>query len=151
MTSVRIAFDVAAVVWWLRMAFTVSERPASRWRTRWVGKAACLAFLLLFVSVWFGFFVPWGAAVERVARAVARSLISGGNAQRGEWAVAKGLLAVPGSVGLWEDRLDAAAAGSGYGLDRAWSDARSCLGADAALLSVRYQYLRRQVAAGPDT
>ena len=63
MTSVRIAFDVAAVVWWLRMAFTVAERPASRWQTRWAGKAASLAFLLLFVSVWFGFFVPWGAAV----------------------------------------------------------------------------------------
>ena len=91
------------------------------------------------------------AAVERVARAVARSHISGGKAQRAEWAVTKGLLAVPGSVGLWEDRLDAAAAGSGYGLDRAWSDARSDLGADAALLSARYQHLRRQVAAGPAT
>lgn len=150
----RLDHTKVTVDWLAVAAVDVENRDTPGWEDRAVDALGLVRGEPLAGGAWEGIYPAlryMQAAVERVARALARSLISGGNAQRGEWAIAKGLLAVPGSVGLWEDRLDAAAAGSGYGLDRAWVDARSCLGADAALLSSRYQHLRRQVAAGPAT
>lgn len=87
--------------------------------------------------------------VERLARAVAAGRLGAGDPSGAEWAAARGLAAAPGSVGLWQDRLEAAGAGSGYGLERAWADARSALGADAGLLAARYQQLRGDLDARP--
>ena len=63
MTWWRLAFDVACGWWWLRTVAAVVGRPASRWRTRWVGKALCVAGAVLLVTVWWGLLVPWGAAL----------------------------------------------------------------------------------------
>lgn len=63
MTWVRIVFDLAAVAAWLRTVLLVVSRPAGRWRTRRLGKALSLLASLVLVSVWFGWFIPWGAAV----------------------------------------------------------------------------------------
>lgn len=89
------------------------------------------------------------ARVEELARRLAHVLLAGDDPAGAERAVARGLAAVPGSVGLWEDRLDAAAVGSGYGLERAWADARAVLGPDAGLLASRYQHHRRAVENDP--
>jgi hypothetical protein len=82
------------------------------------------------------------AAVEAAAHQAAGLYLAAGNARQAEWAIGQGLLASPGCVGLWEDRLLGAAAGSGYGLDRAWADANQVLGGDAALLAPTYRRLR---------
>ncbi len=51
MTWWRVAFDVACGWWWLRTVAAVVGRPASRWRSRWVGKALSLAGAVLLVTV----------------------------------------------------------------------------------------------------
>jgi hypothetical protein len=84
------------------------------------------------------------ATVESTAHTAARSLLDTGEAARAEWAISQGLRNLPESPRLWEDRLAAAAAGSGYGLERAWADAQTVLGADAGLIATTYQTLRRQ-------
>jgi hypothetical protein len=43
---------------------------------------------------------------------------------------------------LWELRLGAAAAGSGVGLQRAWTQAESALGEDRGMLAATYERLR---------
>jgi hypothetical protein len=62
MTWLRVVADGAGVLWWLRVLVAVAERPAGRWRTGWVGKGLCLVAAVLVVDMWFGFFVPLGAA-----------------------------------------------------------------------------------------
>lgn len=63
MTSLRLAFDLAAVALWLRALAVIAVRPAGRWRTgRW-GKAVSLVVAGLVFSVWFGLVLPWGAAL----------------------------------------------------------------------------------------
>jgi hypothetical protein len=88
------------------------------------------------------------AAVEDLARRAAAALLAAGDPTGAERAATRGLAAAPGSVGLWQSRLDAAAAGSGSGLEQVWSDARQQLGADAALLVSHYQQLRRHLDSG---
>ena len=63
MTGWRLAADVVAVLAWGRVLLAVAERPASRYRARWAGKAAAGVVALVGVSVWFGLMVPWGAAL----------------------------------------------------------------------------------------
>lgn len=89
------------------------------------------------------------ARVEDLARRLAALLLGSGDPAGAERAVTRGLAGAPGSVGLWQDRLDAAAGGSGYGLERAWVDARACLGADAGLLAAHYQKLRQGLQTDP--
>ena len=83
------------------------------------------------------------ARVDDLGHRLAGMLLADGDAAGAERAVKRGLVAAVGSVRLWQDRLDAAAGGSGYGLERAWDDARALLGADAGLLASHYQQLRR--------
>ena len=80
--------------------------------------------------------------IETVARDAAAEALGVGEARAAETAIVQGLLASPGCPGLWEDRLLAAAAGSGYGLDRAWADAQQALAGDAALIEATYRRLR---------
>lgn len=68
------------------------------------------------------------ARVDYLARRLAGLLLAQGDAAGSERAVNRGLLAGVGSVRLWQDGLDAAAAGFGYGLERAWDDTRELLG-----------------------
>lgn len=89
------------------------------------------------------------AGVENLAHTLAGYLLAAGDPAGAEWAVGRGLLALGNSHLLWQDRLDAAAAGSGYGLERAWTDTQAALGADAALLAGRYQQLRRGLEGRP--
>lgn len=89
------------------------------------------------------------ARVEDLARRLAVLLLRQSDAAGAERAVSRGLAAAPGSVGLWQDRLDAAAAGSGYGLERAWADARASLGPDAGMLAAHYQQLSQSRHADP--
>ena len=89
------------------------------------------------------------ATIEELARRLAAQLVTAGDPAGAERAIARGLVAVPGAVGLWERRLEAAAAGSGYGLERAWTDAKEDLRSDAGLIYNVYQRLRQEVAARP--
>jgi hypothetical protein len=89
------------------------------------------------------------AGIEHVARGLADVLLRAGDPAGAEWAVTRGLAGAPGSVGLWQDRFDAAAGGSGYGLERAWTDAQTALRADAALLAAHYKQLRRRLDQQP--
>lgn len=89
------------------------------------------------------------ATIERLGRDLARHHLDEGDPVRAEWAVAKAMVAFDASVGLWQDRLEAAADGSGYGLERAWADAQETLGADSGLLAAYYQQLRRRLADRP--
>lgn len=63
MTWARVLVDVAVVLWWLRLLVVLAGRPASRWRTRWVGKAISIVLAAVLFSTWFGFVLPYGAAV----------------------------------------------------------------------------------------
>jgi hypothetical protein len=74
MSSGRIWLDLAAVAMWLRVVVAVVQRPASRWRTRWLGKGLCVAVSVFFYFAGWGIIVPWGAAL--VWR---RVLIGGGD------------------------------------------------------------------------
>lgn len=89
------------------------------------------------------------ARVDDLAHRLAGLLLTQGDSEGAERAVSRGLVAAVGSLRLWQDRLDAAAAGSGYGLERAWDDARALLGADAGLLASHFQQLRRARDADP--
>ena len=84
------------------------------------------------------------AAIEAVAHQAANDAVEQHDAPRAESAIGRGLLACPSSPLLWEDRLLAAAAGSGYGLERAWTAARQVLGADALLIEAAYRRLQHQ-------
>lgn len=79
--------------------------------------------------------------IERLAADTARTALSDRDARRAEQAIEAGLKAVPASPVLWETRLVAAAAGSGYGLHRAWADAQKALGPDAPMLAPTFQRL----------
>lgn len=63
MTGFRLAVDVMIGVAWLRAFVILADRPASRWRTRWLGKVVSLLATALMMSVWFGVVVPWGGAL----------------------------------------------------------------------------------------
>jgi hypothetical protein len=143
----------AIAVDWLAVAAIASEVPRQTgWEERAAGALELVRGPPLTGGSWEGVepaVRSMQATIEHLARDLAAHLIAEGNPVRAEWAAAKGLAAVAGSVGLWQERLDAAAAGSGYGLERAWTDARAVLGADAALLSARYQHLRQTVADRP--
>lgn len=89
------------------------------------------------------------ATIERLGRDLARHHLDRGDPARAEWAVARAMVAFEASVGLWQDRLEAAADGSGYGLERAWAEAQGTLGADSGLLAAFYQQLRRRLAERP--
>jgi hypothetical protein len=146
--------DHAAIaVDWLALSAAAAQEPDSAgWAERAAGALELVRGQPLTGGSWEGIepaIRSMQATIEHLARNLAARLIGEGNPARAEWAAAKGLAAVPGSVGLWQDRLDAATAGSGYGLERAWTDARTALGADAALLSARYQHLRQTVADRP--
>jgi hypothetical protein len=82
--------------------------------------------------------------LARTAHAAAELLLAGSDPAGAEWAAAQGLLATPGAPQLWEDRLAAAAAGSGTGLERTWAEARRVLGADASSLEARYRSLHAE-------
>jgi len=82
------------------------------------------------------------ATIERVAHDAATAALAARDARAADWAISRGLLASPGSPGLLEDRMVAAAAGSGYGVERAWADAQRILGPDAAWLEPAYRSLR---------
>jgi hypothetical protein len=81
-------------------------------------------------------------AIEQVAMDAARGALEIREPRAAEWAINQGLLALPASPLLWEARLIAAAAGSGYGLERAWTDAGRALGADLILLQPTRQRLQ---------
>ena len=66
------------------------------------------------------------ATIEAVAHQAANDALQEGDALRAESAISRGLLACPSSPLLWEDRLLAAARGSGYGLEQAWRAAHRC-------------------------
>jgi hypothetical protein len=89
------------------------------------------------------------ATIERLARHLVIHQLDAGDPAGAENAAARGLSALPGSVGLWEDRLSAAAAGSGYGLQRAWTDAQAVLGPDAALLAHHFRRLQAELGQEP--
>lgn len=89
------------------------------------------------------------AQIDRLARDLAALRLAANNPAGAELAVSQGLTGVPLSVGLWEQRLHAAAAGSGYGLERAWSDAQAVLGPDCGLLAGTYQRLSRALGDRP--
>jgi len=82
-------------------------------------------------------------AVENLAADTARAALALRDARSAEAAVRRGTDAVPGSTALWELRLVAAAAGSGYGLERAWGDCKKTLGADASIVEGTYRRLRQ--------
>jgi hypothetical protein len=79
--------------------------------------------------------------IETTAADAARLALEQRDARDGEWAVSQGIRALADSVVLWELRLVAAAAGSGYGLERAWRDTQKRLGADASMLAATYRRL----------
>jgi hypothetical protein len=81
-------------------------------------------------------------AIEQVAVDAARGALDVRDPRGAEWAINQGLVALPASPLLWEARLVAAAAGSGYGVERAWADAGGALGADLVLLQPTLQRLR---------
>jgi hypothetical protein len=81
-------------------------------------------------------------AIEAAAHELATSLLADGDGPGVEWAASRGLLALPGSLVLHEDRLAAAVLGSGVALERAWHDARQALGPDATLLEDAYRRAR---------
>jgi hypothetical protein len=80
--------------------------------------------------------------IENLAADVARAALAARDARSAETAIGQGLLAVPGSLVLWDIRLHAAAAGSGYGLERTWTKCQEELGADARALEATYLRLR---------
>jgi hypothetical protein len=80
--------------------------------------------------------------IERTAADGARLALALHDARTAETLITQGLLAAPESPLLWELRLGAAAAGSGVGLQRAWSQAESALGEDRGLLAATYERLR---------
>lgn len=80
--------------------------------------------------------------IENLAADTARAAVSARDARSAEAAVAKGMLAIPDSLVLWDSRLVAAAAGSGFGLERAWSEANKTLGGDANQLEPLYRRLQ---------
>jgi hypothetical protein len=143
----------AIAVDWLAVAAVASEVPhQAGWAERAAGALELVRGRPLTGGSWEGVepaVRSMQATIEHLAQDLAAHLIAEGNPVRAEWAVAKALAAVAGSVGLWQERLDAAAAGSGYGLERAWTDARAALGPDAALLSSHYQQLRHSLADRP--
>lgn len=63
MTWTRTLMDVAVVLWWIRLLALLAERPASRWPTRWVGKAATLAVAGFCFATWSGLVIPYGAVL----------------------------------------------------------------------------------------
>lgn len=137
------------VVDWAALASAAAENPNTPgWTDRARGALELVRGRPLAGALWEGA-VPlvrvMEATVERLAHTLSAHLMEEGDPAGAGWAAERGLVAVTGSVGLWEDRLVAASAGSGYGLERAWSDAQDDLGADVALLASRYQQLRRQV------
>lgn len=141
------------VVDWVVLHSVVNESPDSLgWAERARGALGLIRGKPLAGRSWEGI-EPMlrivNARVDQLARGLASQLIAAGDAAGAEWTVAQGLLVVPKSVGLWEDRLTAAAKGSGYGLERAWTDAQSELGPDAALLAGHYQRLRRSLGEQP--
>jgi hypothetical protein len=81
------------------------------------------------------------AVVEHTALVAAVDAMAADDPHRAEAAVAAGLAAVAGSPRLWEQRLRAAADGSGYGLARAWADAQARLRDDAAAVEPLYRQL----------
>ncbi|HET6873541.1 MAG TPA: hypothetical protein VFH70_02115 [Acidimicrobiales bacterium] len=87
--------------------------------------------------------------IEHIAKTLCTRLIAAGDPSAAEQSVARGLLGFPESIELWGSRLQAATAGSGYGLDRAWGEARGVLKADAALLFPTYQQCKRSLGQEP--
>lgn len=79
--------------------------------------------------------------IETTAADAARLALEQRDSRGAEWAVSQGMRALPESLVLWEHRLVAAAAGSGYGLERAWRAAQKRLGADASILAATHQRL----------
>jgi hypothetical protein len=86
---------------------------------------------------------PMETSIENLAVDTARAALEVCDARSAETAVAQGLQAIKKSPRLWELRLGAAAAGSGFGLERAWQECRRELGADASLLESTYNRLRQ--------
>jgi hypothetical protein len=85
------------------------------------------------------------AAVGDVAHRMAERCLATDQAQWADWAVRRGLLAVPTDETLLGDRLVAALAiGGRSGLDRAWRDVKSLLGeqAENGPLGATYQRLQ---------
>jgi hypothetical protein len=80
--------------------------------------------------------------IERTAADGARLALGLHDARTAETLITQGLLAAPASPLLWELRLGAAAAGSGVGLQRAWTQAESALGEDRGMLAATYERLR---------
>lgn len=63
MTWTRTLVDMGVVLWWVRLLVVLAERPASRWNTRWVGKAVTLAVAALCFATWADLVIPYGALV----------------------------------------------------------------------------------------
>ena len=145
----------AVVVDWAVLA-AVSGQPADR--PGWAETADAALELVrgqpLEGGLWEGIEAAartMAARVEDLAHRRAELALRTGDPGAAEAAADRGLTASPAATRLWQDRLDAAAAGSGYGLERAWADARSALGADAGLLAAHYQSLRHRLDADPTT
>lgn len=138
---------------WLALAAVANESPdAPGWAERAAGALEPVRGRPLEGSRWEGIEPvarSMEATIESLARRLAGRLLESGDPVGAERAVTQGLKGVPGAVSLWQARLEAAAAGSGYGLERAWVDAQSALGADSALIATDYQRLRRQIADRP--
>ena len=80
--------------------------------------------------------------IENLAADTARTALQLRDARSAESAIVKGMLALPESLVLWDSRFVAAAAGSGFGLERARSEARKVLGDDAEQLEPLYKRLK---------
>lgn len=80
--------------------------------------------------------------IENLAAGTARTALQLRDARSAESAIVKGMLALPESLVLWDSRYVAAAAGSGFGLERARSEARKVLGDDAEQLEPLYKRLK---------
>ena len=80
--------------------------------------------------------------IENLAADTARTALELRDARSAEAAIVKGMLALPESLVLWDSRLVAAAAGSGFGLERARSEAKEILGDEAQQLEPLYRRLK---------
>lgn len=143
----------AVVVDWTAIATVASETDTQPgWTDRAIAALELVRGQPLVGGLWEGIIPAVRAmqsTIDDLAQRLCARLIAAGDPAAAEHAVAKGLLAIDKSVGLWGSRLDAAAAGSGYGFERAWADAQEALGPDAALLFPKYQTLRRQLGEQP--
>ena len=138
---------------WVALA-TLAAEPAGL--PGWTERAAAALELVRGVPLdgrrWEGiepFARAMQAQIDRLAHGLAAHLLAANDPAGAELAISQGLTGVPLSVGLWEQRLHAAAGGSGYGLERAWSDAQAILGPDCGLLADTYRQLSRALGNRP--